>query len=623
MYARQRLDHGRMRLMLAALAATAIAAVAAVPAGAAPGDYSQAQINQAIENGVGWVDSQQNPDGSFGSSYPEAETALAIISYGVLDGGDSSKLTATQRSHLQAAVNWLLGKQTSDGSWGGFLASYSTGLALLAFSYTGDLSPDIPAAVAKGRSYLLLTQNAPPSVTGNTGAQGPPGPTPDCSSDKGSSTANYCGGWNYNASYQRSDESNTGFALTGLAASGGVPAGAAAVNAGWQRNVQQLTSTGLASRNDGGGSYEPGINSGSFSSNANDTGSLIFGFAYDGVPAADTAVVAALSFGMDVLDEYELMKPTLRTMLYHTGQERDGTCVVGASGCDWQSGQGEGGYHYSLFALSKGFGQYGPADPADPANFYAKVVDLLLSQQAGDGSWPNDPRDDGSQLGATAFALMSLGRVGQPPTVSGTVYNDHDGNGARATGDEGLAGWRVYVDTNGNDAFDTGEPTATTAANGTYTIQQVPEGTFAVREVLQSGFDCTAPTGCAYPATKFALGGTLTGFDFGDRQPPAAAAVAPSSAVKHSCSSVRGFTIHIQGVKKYRIASVTVVVNNKRVKVRHAGGRFSAKVDLRSLPLGRFSVKITAKTRSGKTIHYTRRYRTCTRKLVSNHHPRL
>ena len=620
MHVWQGLDTRRVRLMLVGAAVMAVAAISAAPASAAPGDWSQAQIDQAIANGVSWVDGQQNANGSFGSSYPEAETALAIISYGVQDGGDSSKLTAGQRAHLQAAVNWLLAAQASDGSWGGFLSSYSTGLALLAFSYVGDLSPDIPAAVAKGRSYLLLTQNAPPSVTGNTGAQGVPGPSPTCSSDKGSPTASYCGGWNYSPSYGRSDESNTGFALTGLAASGGVPAAAAAVNAGWQRNVQQLTSSGLATRNDGGGSYEPGINSGNFSSNANDTGSLVFGFAYDGVPASDAAAAAALKFGTDVLDEYELMKATMRTMVYHSGQEEDGTCVIGASGCDWQSGAGEGGYHYSLFALSKGFGQYGPADRSDPANFYAKVVDLLLSEQTGDGSWPNDPRDDGSQLGATAFALMSLGRVGQPPTVSGTVFDDHDASGTRGAGDEGLAGWRVYVDTNGNGAFDAGEPTAITAADGTYTIQNVPEGTFAVREVPQSGFDCTAPSGCAFPATRFALGGTLTGLDFGDRQTPA---TGPGIAVKSSCSSVRGFTIHIQGVKRFRIVSVRVVVNNKRVHVRHAGGRFTAKVDLRKLPLGRFSVKITARTRTGKTLHYTRRYRTCTRKLVSNHHPRL
>ena len=85
-------------------------------------------------------------------------------------------------------MTWLLGHQASDGSWGGFLLSYSTGLALLAFSDTAARD-QIPAAVAKGLPAPRRTQNASPSVTGNTGAQGVPGPTPECSSDKGSATA--------------------------------------------------------------------------------------------------------------------------------------------------------------------------------------------------------------------------------------------------------------------------------------------------------------------------------------------------------------------------------------------------------------------------------------------------
>jgi len=40
-----------------------------------------------------------------------------------------------------------------------------------------------------------------------------------------------------------------------------------------------------------------------------------------------------------------------------------------------------GGYHYSLFALTKGFGEFLEAHLKEPTNFYAKVVDLLLTQQ--------------------------------------------------------------------------------------------------------------------------------------------------------------------------------------------------------------------------------------------------
>jgi Bacterial Ig domain len=94
----------------------------------------------------------------------------------------------------------------------------------------------------------------------------------------------------------------------------------------------------------------------------------------------------------------------------------DGPCVIGNSGCNWADG-GDGGYHYSLFALSKGFGSYGAPNIADTSNFYAKVVDLLLSQQVGDGSWPFDDRDDGSTIGATSFSILALTKAGQTQAV--------------------------------------------------------------------------------------------------------------------------------------------------------------------------------------------------------------
>jgi len=623
-------------VLLIAAIATALALPAT--AGAAPGGYTQDQVNQAIQSGVTYIGGQQNSDGSFGSSFPEAETALALISYGVLDGGDTSKLSAAERDQFTKGVDWLLSQQAADGSWGGFLGSYSTGLALLAFSYAGDLqSPtrDIASAIAKGRQWLIMTQNAPPSVTGNTAnntVPGIPGPSPDCTSDgslyPGNSTPTYCGGWNYNASFGRSDQSNTGFALTGLAATGGVPGPTAQVNIGWQRNVQMLATNPFNTQpfalrngqpaNDGGASYEPGITTGDFASNANDTGSLIFGFAYDGVPGTDAGVQAGIKFGVDVLDVYELSKdqPGGRTMAYHTGVNEDGACLPGTQDCTWSFAPGEGGYHYSMFALSKGLGHYLPSDLTDAGNFYAKVVDLLLSQQSQDGSWPADLRDDGSPLGAAAFSIMSLGRVGQPAIASGTVFNDANGNGTRDAGEAGLAGWVVYVDANGNGTRDAGEPAATTGSGGTYTIQGIAEGKASVRIEAQQGFNCTAPAGCAFPDIQFRLGDNRTGLDFGERQPPVVVpqggpVVTPNP---RQCRSRRAFTITVRKFKRYKFVKVRITVNGKHVKVVKRHGRFKARVDLKLLRRGRYVVRITAITKDGKVLHGTRRYRTCTKR---------
>jgi hypothetical protein len=403
------LSRSRVTLTVFVLLATLAAALAAATATrAAVGDWTPADVNAAVAKGVAYIDSTQNTDGSFGSGFPPAETAFAIIAYGVLDQGDFHNLSPTMQTHLQDAVTYLLSTQsTDDGSFGGAYTTYTTGLSLDALSASSGAVPGIPAAMSSGRAYLISTQNAPPLVTGN--------PTsPDCSTDDNSGTDWYCGGWNYEHDFYRSDESNTGFALTGLALSGGVPTASAAVNVGWQRHVQQLQATNYyATRNDGGGGYDV---YGNFSSDANNTGSLLFGFGYDGVAGSDPKVQAALTFATDVLDEYELMKATVRQQIIHSGMNEDGTCTIGDADCDWAV-FGDGGYHYSLWALTKGFGHYIAPDLSSPTNWHAKVVDLLLTEQNEDGSWPVDGRDDFTPIVATSFAVDALGLVGVPTQV--------------------------------------------------------------------------------------------------------------------------------------------------------------------------------------------------------------
>jgi hypothetical protein len=285
-----------------------------------------------------------------------------------------------------------------------------------------------------------------------------------------------------------------------------------------------------------------------------------------------------------------------------------------------------------MFALSKGLGQYLRSDLKDPANFYAKIVDLLLSEQADDGSWPADLRDDGSIIGSTAFAIMSLGRVGQPPIVNGTVFDDADANGTRSTSlgsrvarnvaEAGLAGATVYVDVNGDGVLDNNEPSTTSGADGTYSLQNLPEGTYTVREIPQAGFECTSPPGCAYANIEMTLGATINGKDFGNRRPPAppapaAAAPAPTQAASaaKTCGSVRHVNVHIRQFKGEKILSAKLTLNGKNVKVTRKNGRFTATIDLRQLVKGRYTVKMTLRIRKGgkvRTIHATRKYRTCT-----------
>ena len=77
-----------------------------------------------------------------------------------------------------------------------------------------------------------------------------------------------------------------------------------------------------------------------------------------------------------------------------------------------------------------------------------------------------------------------------------------------------------------------------------------------------------------------------------------------------ACVSRRSFRIRLRAPSGVTIASAAVFVNGKRVDVVK-GKRLSAPVDLKGLPKGRFSVKITVTTATGRKVTDTRRYRTC------------
>jgi hypothetical protein len=103
-----------------------------------------------------------------------------------------------------------------------------------------------------------------------------------------------------------------------------------------------------------------------------------------------------------------------------------------------------------------------------------------------------------------------------PVSVSGTVFNDLNGNGTRQTGEPGLQGWTVQL----VDSNSTVVGSATTNASGNYTISNVGSGTFTLREVLQSGFTRTAPGAPGTYTFTTTSGTNITGDNFGDMVTP-------------------------------------------------------------------------------------------------------
>jgi large repetitive protein len=118
---------------------------------------------------------------------------------------------------------------------------------------------------------------------------------------------------------------------------------------------------------------------------------------------------------------------------------------------------------------------------------------------------------------------INFGQFLPNQTVTGFKWADFNGNGIRDAGEPGLGGVYIYVDLDGDNRIDVGEPQAITAADGSYTLTPPTSGIFAIREVVSPGFIQTFPGGPgALPdqqehGVNFSLGVPLRGLDFGNQ----------------------------------------------------------------------------------------------------------
>ncbi|TAK56769.1 MAG: T9SS type A sorting domain-containing protein, partial [Bacteroidetes bacterium] len=100
-------------------------------------------------------------------------------------------------------------------------------------------------------------------------------------------------------------------------------------------------------------------------------------------------------------------------------------------------------------------------------------------------------------------------------SISGQKFNDMNGNGIKDGGDNGLQNWTIFLDLNGNDSLNAGEPSTVTDVSGNYSFQNLTYGTYKVREVLQSGWTQTTSNPNDHVATS---GHDTSGVDFGNFQ---------------------------------------------------------------------------------------------------------
>ena len=126
-------------------------------------------------------------------------------------------------------------------------------------------------------------------------------------------------------------------------------------------------------------------------------------------------------------------------------------------------------------------------------------------------------------VSVAAGGSVSFGFTQVVPDITGTKFADVNGNGLFDANESGIGGFYIYIDLDGDDRPDVGEPSAITADDGTYSLEFPVPGTYTIREVVPPGFVQTFPATGEHTVvyTGGALGqnfnfGNLPSRDYGD-----------------------------------------------------------------------------------------------------------
>ncbi len=106
---------------------------------------------------------------------------------------------------------------------------------------------------------------------------------------------------------------------------------------------------------------------------------------------------------------------------------------------------------------------------------------------------------------------LDFGNIRADSAISGTKFEDMNGDGMQDPGEPGMAGVTVYIDANNNGLLDSGERSTTTDENGDYVLDALPAGEHVVREIVPDNYAQTAPLESAsfYAYMEGATTGTM------------------------------------------------------------------------------------------------------------------
>lgn len=104
--------------------------------------------------------------------------------------------------------------------------------------------------------------------------------------------------------------------------------------------------------------------------------------------------------------------------------------------------------------------------------------------------------DDPGFAGTTIPYVSVLNKDNETVVISGTVFNDYNGDGTLGFGEAPLAGRTVFIDANGNGVYDPdSDPAKQTSSRGKYAFERLSPGDYTVMSLPPEGWIATTPLG--------------------------------------------------------------------------------------------------------------------------------
>jgi len=362
------------------------------------------QIDEAIDNGVAWLLTKQNPDGSWGSWYPVATTGLAVLKlaehavdakygYGLPSPFDPGN---PYRENLENGLNYIFlwarvinidnepaGNPDNNGNGKGVYFSrweshriYETAIAMMAIaaSRAPDRVVNVPGSAVENWKYKDVLQDAVEYLAWGQN---------DAGWERG--------GWGYEHNYVGwSDESNTGWPTFGLGfaespAYGFMCTIPAFVKTELNIWIDYIQNDVNGDTNDGGAGYT----SPDSWVNILKTGHLLYQMEFVGDTAENQRVQDAVAY-----------------LVRHWNDANDEP--------GWRGWPGGVAGYQAMYNVMKGLAGLG-IHVIDGIDWQTEFEEVLLAQQLGDGSWPVTIWDRGyDKILSTELALLTLQKVVPP-----------------------------------------------------------------------------------------------------------------------------------------------------------------------------------------------------------------